>query len=514
MTREAYTDENGAYVITGLRETSRYDIDAYKENWEIDTAPGGHRHDELAGSVIDLVGKPVVVLPVSIELADGGEPFKARVEWQRDSRSGSERWYPHEPMIKLRPGAYTLRVKAGDEHEFASDPQEITLSLSEPPPPVSFVIGPRIGVRGMVLFPEGEAPEYASVYMAKCSREESPDDRDLLSSNLRDYAYRGNAFKYDFKDVEPGSYLLGVSRSRRRIDYSELVEVGGELVRHDLRVPPLQPDEYLVLWVKAPDGSFTNDLQASISNSWSLGTALKKKDGSLLLPLDPERVNAAQGPPTSTLTVYSSKLGRKSVEITRDQREVTVEFGEPAFLEVTVGGYRGSGLENQLALYMKRVEAPGGTPGRMIWGGSSGRSRAIDSDGRQTFGPIEPGDYDILLTLNRSGRGAAKISQLQVALVVGENRATMDLPRLYSLTVETNLSPGTSIRLQSAESDSPAYRDVARVEETGSVVFEHVPAGNYKLFAYAGGRAVQMEVSIPARGSIYLEAPPSASPRN
>ncbi len=125
--REAFTNAKGFFTIAGLDPGLRWTVEAFKTNWEIDSAPGAHRHDEIVGSDIDFVGKAVISIPVDIRFVDGRQPYKAKVYWTRGKSSSSERWYPHATRIQLRPGTYSLQVKAGDESEFAS----VVADLSE-----------------------------------------------------------------------------------------------------------------------------------------------------------------------------------------------------------------------------------------------------------------------------------------------------------------------------------------------------------------------------------------------
>ncbi len=85
-----------------------------------------------------------------------------------------------------------------------------------------------------------------------------------------------------------------------------------------------------------------------------------------------------------TLNVRSQKYGNKQLQYSiGETSELTVEFQEPASLEVTIAGYEGSGYEGLLVVSVQKHEegAPGRSSPMRYYGGSS-RS-GVDSEGRQ-----------------------------------------------------------------------------------------------------------------------------------
>ena len=100
--REAFTNAKGFFTITGLDPGLRWTVEAFKTNWEIDSAPGAHRHDEIVGSDIDFVGKAVISIPVDIRFVDGssrsaspsGLPRRGLPKWMQFNHARSKSTSP------------------------------------------------------------------------------------------------------------------------------------------------------------------------------------------------------------------------------------------------------------------------------------------------------------------------------------------------------------------------------------------------------------------------------------
>ncbi len=528
--REAFTNAKGFFTITGLDPGLRWTVEAFKTNWEIDSAPGAHRHDEIVGSDIDFVGKPVISIPVDIRFVDGRQPYKAKVYWTRGKSSSSERWYPHAPRIQLRPGAYSLQVKAGDESEFASAKQEVTLDQEFPAPKLTFELNIRPGVRGRLLFPEGEAPDNARVYLTEAP-DEIPEDSEQLDQLLtrststtsgvkNTYVRSRDGFAFAFKDLAEGTYLLGASRGGRRIAAHTLVEVSGLLVDHDLEIPALAPDEYVVVRIFGPDGELVDDASVSVSNA-RFSSSIRKADGSLWVFFDPQpQQGVVQEAPTYTLHVSSRSLGQRQVPFTPGtDTAIDIEFTQPGELEVVVDGYAGSGYEGRLRVVIERMNPepsspPTGTPRTVSFGGrgqyiSRGRvssSQEVGRDGRVTIGPLESGEYTLRLQLRSERRGYRYVQTAEMTVQPGKNLARLSIPALYSLVVATTLPASSHVNISSNSRDATTrYSDSQRTDENGTVSFVELPAGEYTISSFGGGSNGQMQVTLPGPGEVAFD---------
>ena len=528
-TVDARTDVDGMYVLEGLHGHLRYTVDAYKRHWEFESAPGTHRTEELPGGEIHFIAKPRIAVPVQVTFTDGSEPYKALVYWDKkdSSSSGSERWFPHHPEIVLRPGTYELKVKAGDEREFGSEEKhEVTVDIDTELEPVAFTIRVRPGVRGRVRFPEGEAPDSVDVFLSQMVDGEPLDDKSVLSGD-RDGTRKSDGFDFAFKDLSPGTYVLGVSRDRKRLVASETIEISDSLIDRDLEVPALGRDEYIVLWVREPDGTPTTSVNVQVNYVGSdgnhiggNGSTMKRKDGSIWAIFEPKDLNAEID--QAILTVMSQKYGMRNVEFSPRDRELEVQFVEPAVLVATIEGYQGSIFEGRMRL---NLTAPGGSgsgggfspQGFTTRGGRSAmmlgamasnasrRGGGLKSDGTQTFRPLDPGDYE-LQVLFKTKRGYQEVDRLAVSVRSGDNDVSVGLPQLYSLTVVTaNLTEGTRLDLRATQGGGSAR---ATTDADGIAVFEELGAGEYVLSARGAGAQGQMTIQVPTNGDVRFEPQP------
>ena len=495
--REALTDENGSYVLTGLRAGERYTLNGDHKNWVVDAAPGHHRHDELPGGIIDFIAEPAVTLQVDVTFPNGTQPHKARIEWRRNAGSagrGSEEWYPHDPVIRLKPGTYTLTAVAGHSQEFSSEEEEIAIDTDVEPPRLAFVLKTRAGIRGNLVFPAGEEPEQGQVYLLRSSADAPPEVEQLVKAGESRRVYRRSNFEYFFKDLPPGTFLLGAGRTQGQILTEEVVQVAErELVTSNLTIPPLDSRDYVVLWAYGPSGEVLRDVQVSFGSRsrprWSgQRSVIRRSDGSFWLVL--EAKDAAERDGEYYVSVHSQRYGRKQENFSPSGSvEVSVRFEAPAFLQVTVSGYEGSGYEGRLRLSVRAIRD----------GGSSSRGN-LDFQGRQSFGPLERGDYEVLLSLKTERYRYHTVGRVPVTLRAGQNESSVAVPPLYSLVVEVgDLKPGTRIQIRASESGTGWGGSYQTLDETGQMAFEWLPAGEYKISTLGGSSRGEMKVSVPAQ---------------
>ncbi len=512
-TLEAVTDASGAYTIAGAFETARYDVSARKTNWKFETAPGQHRHDELPGITVDFVATPQSELRVDVLFAAGGEPHKARIEYRRTDmasrRTSSSSWSPTDRSLRLEPGQYSLRARAGDDNEYASEWAETTLSIDSAASPLRLTLKTRPGIIGQVVFPPGERPENVRVFLVSSSSADV-DPQVLLQSDRSDWLSHHNKFQFSFKDLEPGGYVVGMSRQHNTgVVASTFVEVTDKLERVEIEVPALGPDEYFVLWVRDPAGEIVRDFSTGITyyhGNGSHGTSpatLKKDDGSTWVLREPaaddltiDEIERAE------LRIQSPKYGSKTAAFDYQSADtIEVQFVDPAFLDVTVRGLAGSDLEGRLEGVLALTEENNGARHTRYVTQQSGQG--FDGDGRKRFGPVEPGEYMLHLQVRHKRHQHRVIHEERVQVGTGENAVTVPLPAVYTLTVR--MPEGREkMRIQIQKSGGGMY-DNGTPDESGTLVFETLGAGEYKLTSWGGPNGGQMTVRVPETLEVTFE---------
>ena len=285
------------------------------------------------------------------------------------------------------------------------------------------------------------------------------------------------------------------------------------MVTRDLVVPPLDASDFVILWAYGPNGERLQDIQVStgVRSSHGIGggggTALRRSDGSWVVLHFPITGPSSDRKPADTIyevTVHSPRFGDKSVQYRRDETsEITVTFGDPCVLHVTVEGFRGSGKED--ALRVALVGSGAKSSGSMM----AFQAVPLDTEGTASFGPYEPGAYDIVLGLAASRSSVSTIGRFPVTLSQGLNDVTVTLPELYSVTLLVGDSPSKDrLYLERIQGDFDYRRAYGTPEENGAIRFSDLPAGRYELRDRSG----RMPIEIP-RDQILEFAPKPVNAR-
>jgi hypothetical protein len=194
--------------------------------------------------------------------------------------------------------------------------------------------------------------------------------------------------------------------------------------------------------------------------------------------------------------VNSQKFGSRTMEFARAEATIVrVRMEEPAFVEVTLEGYAGSGCEGCVDLNVTPKE-----------GGSGGGGKP-DGDGRCRMGPVAPGAaaVQVMVSEPRKGRHMVVLRQ-EVDLVPGTNSVSLRMPPLYELTVVLpDDTVNTNVMLMGLDAERGATSSWARSDGSGKVLFDRLPAGRYRL-TVSGRESGTMEVAVPAQSVVRFEA--------
>lgn len=537
--RRTTTGADGTYRLEGLPE-GRYLMQAWHEGHRLQA--GGGAHEAQPGATVDFTATVLVRVPVTVLGPDGRAPARATIE-VRVKTAGSvqattQAWTPDEAWVELEPGTYhlvaTLEATGGGTvmrsmSRFVAEGSEefpLTVEAGHPPPPVTLAIRSQPGVEVTVRFPPAETPTagQARVRLLALPAGTAPDLDQLARRGKTEFVY-GSHRVVAFGPLEPGRYVVGVSRSQGgAIVDSAVVEVADRLVRVELTLPAADPATQLVVRVVGPDGAAIGDasfmLTVRTENS-SRGTGLtpvRRADGSYALdpPAEAAKHLAGERAPGRRveLEVNTPSHGSRKVEIGAGQREVTVRFGAPATLEVTVDGYAGSALAGRLALALVpgTGDADDARSALLMRHHVGDGEPGLGPNGTQRFGPVEAGAYTLLASITDRDDGFGGIGAGRHALTLqpGANRWRMPVPLVYTLTVTVEGDGGGQLELCPASSETGWGQLRRRVPADGRVVFECVPAGRYRLKSW-GEPGGEMRVTVPERTEVrFAPAPQNA----
>ena len=517
--REAVTGADGAYALTGLApgsysvkaELDRHEFRCSGQSWG--TGASGVKPD----ATVDFEARVLDEVEFLVLLPNGEKPKSASLAVWHGDRAERRHWTPARPRIALAPGTYVVRAEAGDNDEYRSDPQRIRVKVGETSCAVTLRLKGGPGIMGRVLFPDGEKGEhYVPVHALRFSGGAPPAPERLAHEGKSVWASLEGRFR--FWDLPPGTYLVGASRRLGCMEVTQVVEVGEEVATVDLALPPIDPSEAIRAVVLDPAGEPVEDAEFSIWGSgepWYVDK-VRREDGGYWVLLSEGIRRALDGEDGEklevTLEVATAEFGTKWVALSRGQRDVTIRFASTATLEVTIGGYEGSGLEGALELAIAREEAARWSGRAFRFAGSGNEHGRPDSKGRVTLGPVEPGSYELALGVNPGAETDqfAICERLPVMLRAGANAVIIGVPALYSLAILGEEGQQFMLGPKGKGLGERTGWSVQRfTDAAGRATFERLPAGTFTVSRWGERLRVgpaRMTVTLPGPSEVRFQA--------
>jgi hypothetical protein len=512
--REARTAADGTYRIEGLVDGA-YNVRAYSAGYQIWTR--GRAFGVSPGAEVDFQARAIAGVTLEVLDPDGNLAREATITFTQETgfggtTSSSERWSSANRTVYAQPGTWSVQAKSGDHGEMVSEPETVTLEAGGEPPTATLRLRGRPGIRGSIRFEDGIDDGQYFVTTVRVPRGvEAGPGLLLTAARSAGHSIWPEGGRFAITDLEPGLYVLGATRGGGEVATWCEVEVTEGLVERDLVIPAPDPSEYIVVHVLGPDGAPLSGVQFSSAfrsrhRSSSGGSQVARlDDGSWRVrhhAIDDD--DRADEGGRFYVTASHPKLGSREVGYdAKTQRDLTITFEAPASLVVTVSGYGSSGYEDLLSVQLVGVEKNADTDDPVV-GASSPARGGIDDEGRQSFGPLSPGDYEIRIHVRLPSHGSFSIVRVPISLGPGEAEKTVALPRLYTLTVLTD-APKASFRIQS-EGDSRLSIWSLEAKD-GKAVVRGVPAGTYLVQGQNGAEG-QMRVRIPGQETVRFEGRP------
>ncbi len=491
----AVADENGWFALEGVRRSVLYNVSASLEGWTFDSAEGSERRNVRAGDVVELRGTLTSRVTVNVRFAGGREPDVARVQVRKGNRTDAWVWYPEKTTFSLSPGDYRFRAFFGSERTHMSEPQYRTILGGDQNEPLLLELEARTGIAGRVLVPAGEAPRTIHVYASPASSGGRADAEELARTGARTTASRPE-FRFWFKDLPPGEYAVGVGRFPEEIVDSSTVTVENGFTDVELALPALSSDDYLEVAVLDPAGEILPKPRVWLEAAKLSQPAVfvPRPDGTTWLLFPPKFDRTAN----RTVFAESSKFGREHVDAT-GLDAVSIQFRDPALLRVIIENYARSPVRGSVRLTLLGGEDRGGGRFRRSWRHSFLKN-PLSIEGVQEFGPVSPGEYFVLLSVDKRA-----VLRERVELRPGdENELRLRLPEYHSLTV---VGSGTraSVALRGNETLEGFW--LSAENENGRFVFPRLQRGRYlvrideqgtTMVDLSGDEVVRFEPDLPA----------------
>jgi len=507
LRREARTDEQGHYRLAGIAGGT-YTVTAFLEGHRLSAADWRKASTAEAGDRVDFVAEELVELDVRVELPDGTAADAAIVTTRRGNQVRHHDWSRQQPSLYLDPGGYQVSATAAGDAPLRSPEEAVTLMIGAEVDPLVLSLEPRIAVRGTVHLPRGILPQSVYVYVLPLETAELPDPETLATVGTPLTARRPG-YRFTLEDLAPGAYALGVAREFGAVETVEVVRVEEAWTDVELRLPGAG-EALAEVRVLGPGGRAVPSAQFGVTERYTDGgtstvsvPASRAADGVFRVSLGTVLDRTGRRPRAgSWLRVTTADLGTRVVDFDPEtDRRIEVSFDEPARLAVELPALAGSGVEDLVSLALE----PSGEAGvDRSFARTPGSDAFPDPQGRARLGPVQPGDYELVLRLPDPGdrNHTYPVSRVPVELASGENRRRAEIPPLYDLSVVVE-DPSRDIRaiVVAHRRLRGFYGLRATVREDGTASFPRLPAGEYRVAAFRGGPLdLEMTASLPDEG--------------
>lgn len=508
LERAVHTDSAGRYELTGLQPDLVYALSAERKGYDIQRAGGGSITHFSPGSEVQFVAKAAERVTVVMRLPDGTIPNRGRISISEDvdKPPGVSFWHwsPVATSRAFEPGSWRLEFRAGDDDEFGAEPQSLRVVAGEVPPVIQVQLNAQPAIIGRVNPPPGITESRLVVHILKqvdgkyeevtSGETEVPAMRRQQGLRATLHAFQGWNFK--FLALTPGDYRLELLFMEKVLTTLD-VKVENGIARVELTPPEFDVRDFIVAQVTGPEGRITDGLNFSLvsvsgNSRGSAGAGVVNRgDGVFWILRDDSRFkDANEG--WFEVQVRSRQFGLRTARYERtDSHVLEFWFVEPAVLTVTIVGFEDHQQKDQLQVSIGAPGSGGPSPMDFI---RSGRGTAAQTAKRQ-FGPLEPGDYEILLSVSDdSAFNALVLERKLVKLVSGENLAELTPPELYTFTVEIPEEYHGKSQVTVKSATDTSYRVTQRRSDP-EFVASNLKAGEYLIWANGVG---QMSVSLPA----------------
>ena len=290
---------------------------------------------------------------------------------------------------------------------------------------------------------------------------------------------------YFWFEVPKGSASIMLWVENQRLEEKQIYV--SEDMWVEFSVEPPEPKQQLAITVLDPSGetldgaSFTFFYQGG---GWRGGyvtserMARRGRSGVYLryLPLEEWQIASGKSKARCSLLVEHPTYGWQFTSIERGPvPTATVQFEEPARLDVRVDQFSGRSLEGLIKVALVR-SAPfqGGRP--VV------REAEVDVEGRASFEGIPTGRYELVLVANSNlwMAGEVALGRIPIQVRVGENTAQFTCPDLQPLHIQVAESPaGWTLGIRPIETGGSFH---ATPSPRGDLVIDHLPPGEYDLW--------------------------------
>ncbi|MCA8913100.1 MAG: hypothetical protein KDB82_15475 [Planctomycetes bacterium] len=494
------SDAEGEWRIEGLDEDTSYWVAAESPGWKIENK-NTHMGWPKPDAEIHFVARPETQLEVQVEDQEGGAPKYAKIYYRSKVASEREAYFRADygpETLRLTPGTWSIYATSDADR---SETIEVVVEAGKGIEPLTLILKPTPGIEGNLSVPEGFRLPTLSVYL-----QANPDGTIDPGKQLGDVNHLTHCWLheddgqlvYRFVNLSNGIYRVYLTLDHEILDWGNVV-VEDNIARLDLTCSPPDTTRYFRLRVTGPDGSVLRDLDFGLTTHSSAGTRssgakpLMQDDGTFWFLRALEREEA--GDLWYEIEIRSPKYGNQTVRFeSADTAVKEARLVPPANLELTILGWADSPARKAVSWRL----VPRGDSSffsRELYGDPAARKTG---DEKKSFGPVEPGDYDVVLSLGLAHWRSADLLREPVTLKSGDNSFSVTMPELYSLTIASGDS-----RVSVHSKDETISIDASDLDiKDGTTTIPYLPAGSYTLKDRSG------EMTVSVSGPTTVEFKP------
>ena len=481
--KTALSDPDGRFRFDGVADVG-HGLQLRLRGWRIQPKDWKLARRVRPGADIEFTAFPQVEWTVEVVRADGSVPEEAQIQFVAGNQNMGMGWSPGA-VIQVKPGTWQVSATVGERQELKSEAETVVLEQGKEPPALRFVVRGSPGIRGKVILEGYTSTRGVEVAVARIPPDGKADPVLLSGATaLRETAWTNRDGEFLFGELAPGRYLLGASMGRRSSPVvAEEVEVAGDLVTRDLRITRLDAADFAVVLVQGPGGApvevtgITTGYRSGTSSSSGGGSWLRRDDGAYLIEhQDTSGIGGGGGAAAPEdavwwVEVQTAAHGTRREEYRRGPHtRLMVAFEEPAFLDVTVTGFKGSPLEGVLQANLVHASDSN------RYAGNRGRGPKLDAEGRMTLPGLPRGEYVLVLTPAGHRWGMAALARIPVTVRAGRNPLAVPVPVLYRVAVS-----GVDGSARLSKKGEPYWTMSATADAEGRVAFDGLPEGAYQV---------------------------------
>lgn len=420
-----------------------------------------------------------------VRLPNGDQPDVARITVTTDENARTLRWTPKRGAVRL--AAVDSDIRA--ESDSLRSPS-VFVGAGDEPGTIRLVLAARPGMHGRILTPAGWTPARIWLNIGHAENYKKPADFARLRAARRSPS--APEYRYEVKDLEPGSYVVAVSLDGRTADKHVVVEVTDRPIEKDLVFDSFARPHHREVVVLGPDGVGVTGARfwvyAKTDRTINMGGPGFDFGGGRYLIQCPDTLERAT---ERSLTVQTDQYGKIVAPGAPAGTEgvTTVRYPPPGLLDVVVEGFATSPHAPYLRIDLR---LPGSGPRSSL-----SRPSGIDVRGVRRFAAVRPGK--VLLTLELvDGWQMRAIARRKLEVHSGANEVRFAIPTLHPLRIEcAKPTDAGTISLQLLTPDALRFARQFELPKSGAIEFTRLVTGTYELAGATDGRIWRRRFNIP-----------------